>query len=120
MPWPPQVEDVKADLGLAPSDTRDDANLQVVLDAAVAWVEEQRLGDYNFAGATAGDEAALPVPTAAVVLGTIRLAVREHSLRRSPTGLIDSGEFGTVRVPRVGDDIHRLLGTGPYRRPLVG
>lgn len=119
MLWPPQLDDVKADLGRDRTDTRDDAVLQVELDAAVAFVEQQRRGDFNFAGATTGDDAALPAPTASVVLGTVRLAIRWHTLRRSPDGLIDAGDLGQVRVPRIGADIEAQLGIGNYREPMV-
>lgn len=120
LPWPPQLDDLKAELRLDRSDTRDDERLQVVLDGAVAHVESQREGDFNFTGATTGDDAALPAPGHDFHLGTIRLAVRWHTLRRSPDGLVDGGELGSVRVPRIPADIERLLGIGAYRCPLVG
>lgn len=120
MPWPPQVEDLKADLNVERADTRDDAELQTVLDAAVALVERERVGDLNFAGATSGADALLPAPGADVVKGTLRLAVRWWNRRRSPDGLIDSGgEFGSSRVPRFDSDIERMLAIGPYRIPMV-
>lgn len=119
MPWPPQVEDLKADLKIAPSDTRDDADLQTDLDAAVAHVETMLAGDYNFTTATTGAVALLPVPTPDVVKGTIRLAARWNDRRRSPTGTIDAGEFGNTRIPTTDADIERMLGIGRYRRPMV-
>lgn len=116
LPWPPQLDDVKAELRIERSDTRDDANLQVVLDSAVDYVEEHRSGDFNFDGTLI----TLPVPPHRIHLGTVRLAVRWHTLRRSPDGLVDAGDFGTVRVPNVPADIERMLGLGNFRRPLVG
>jgi uncharacterized protein YjiS (DUF1127 family) len=122
MLWPPQVDDLKADLGLARSDTRDDANLQMVLDAAVATVEEELYGDFNFSGAEVDEFGVLlpPVPPN-VVMGTIRLARRWHERRRSPDGLIDTGggEFGPIRIPRGDADIQWMLGVGNFRRPMV-
>lgn len=120
LPWPPQLDDVKVELRIDRSDTRDDERLQVVLDAAVAHVEAHRAGDFNFVGATAGTVAALPYPGYDFHLGTVRLAVRWHTLRRSPDGLVDAGDLGTVRVPPVPADIERMLGLGRFRRPLVG
>lgn len=120
MLWPPQVEDLKADLGWEPSKTDDDANLQTVLDAAVATVERELYGDFNFAGATIGVDALLPDVSADVVMGTLRLARRWHDRRRSPAGLIDTGgEFGSVRIPRLDSDIEQMLGIGWHRRPMV-
>jgi hypothetical protein len=108
------VDDLKADIGLLPSETRDDAALQVVLDAAVATVERELEGDWNF-----GSTSLLPSPPDRVVVGTVRLAARWHALRRSPEGVIDAGDLGTLRVPHIGADIERMLGVGKYRRPMV-
>ncbi len=117
MPWPPQLDDLKADMKIPRSDTRDDDNLQTDLDAAVALVERELLGDFNFDGVTYPTQ---PAPSRDVVKGTIRYAVRIGSRRRSPDGLVDSGaDFGTSRIPRFDADIERLLGVGPYRRPAV-
>lgn len=116
LPWPPQLDDLKAELRLERSDTRDDAVLQTVLDAAVAHVEEYRAGDFDFSGT----DTTLPAPGHGFRLGTLRLATRWHALSRSPDGLVDAGDFGTVRVPNVPADLERLLGLGRYRRPLVG
>lgn len=119
MLWPPQLDDLKAEMRIDRSETADDANLQVALDAAVEYVEVKRAGDFNFTGATTGALALLPTPGTKIVLGTLRLAVREHTLRRSPDGMIDNGEFGRVAVPRAMADIELLLGIGVYRTPMV-
>lgn len=121
LPWPPQLDDVKAEMKLDRTDTRDDANLQVALDIAVDYVQEHRAGDFAFLGTEVdADDVALPAPPYRIFQGTVRLAVRWHTLRRSPDGLVDAGEFGTVRVPNVPADIDRMLGLGNFRRPLVG
>lgn len=118
-PWPPQIEDLKTDLGV--SDSRDDFRLQQVLDAAVGVVERELEGACNFTGAAAAaGEPVLPEPSPSVVLGTIRYAGRWHSRRQSPDGRIDNGELGSARVPGFDPDIERMLGTGRFRPPMVG
>lgn len=114
MPWPPQLLDLKIDLGVG--DTRDDVVLQTVLDAAVEWVANARRSSFNFAGTPAS---LLPAPTANIVLGTLRLAGRWHSRRRSPDGLVDMGELGSSRISSYDPDIERLLSVGRYRKAVV-
>jgi hypothetical protein len=113
--WPPQLQDLKDDLGL--SDGRDDVTLSTSLDAAVVYVEDARAGDFNFA---ADPDSLLPAPGSSIELGTIRLAGRWHNRRRSPDGLIDMGELGSARIPSVDSDLERLLGVGRFRAPMVG
>lgn len=115
-PWPPLLEDLKADLNISASDTRDDLNLATDLAAARAVVERELKGDFDFVG----NNALLSPPSADVLKGTVRLAGRFNARRRSPDGLVDSGpDFGTSRVPRFDADIERMLGVGPYRRPMI-
>lgn len=112
MTWPPDLdEDLKKDLGIDAEDTARDAEYRQVLDAAVAKVEEIRGGDFNF---TADPLSDLPEPTADLVLGTVRLAGRWHTRRRSPDGLIQMDQLGSSRVPSFDPDIDRLLGIGRY------
>lgn len=108
--WPPSLEELKDDLGIDDGDTRDDARLLRVLDSSVAFVQRVRSG-FNY---DADPESTLPEPTEDLRLGTIRLAGRWHTRRRSPDGLIEAGEFGTTRVPSFDPDIERLLGIGRY------
>jgi hypothetical protein len=115
VPWPPQLQDVKDYVGV--TDNRDDASLQVALDAAVSYVEDVLAGSYNFVG---DPLSLLPLPTARVVQGTVRYAARQHSLRRSPDGTIDMGELGTARIPTYDPAIEQLLGIGRWRAPMVG
>jgi len=117
--WPPQLDDLKAELGRARTDTADEPQLQLVLDASVAEVERERFGDLNFSNSTTGADSLLPAPSADVVLGTLRMAIRLWHRRRSPEGFVDLGEFGHSRVPRWDADIDRLLGIGEFRRPMV-
>lgn len=115
--WPPKLELLKSDLGseFDQVDDRDDERLQLVLDAAVAQVEQVRT-DFNYTNDVLSDA---PEPTDALVLGTVRLAGRWHTRRRSPDGLIAGGDFGSSRVPSFDPDIERLLGIGRFRGPVV-
>lgn len=113
MPWPPQLQDVKG----AATDSRDDVALQDALDAAVAYVEEARAGDFNFTGSSLS---LLPVPDPKVFRGTVQLARRWFQRLSSPEGLVDMGELGTARIPSVDPDIERQLGIGRFRGPMVG
>jgi hypothetical protein len=111
MAWPPTLEELKADQKI-PVDTDDDS-LQVNLDAAVAFVEAVRT-DLDFSAEPEGK-----APNAQVILGTIRLAARWFTRRRSPEALVDAGELGSARVPSFDPDIERLLSIGRYRGPVV-
>lgn len=110
--WPPVLNDLKTDMKIDLTDTRDDTRLTQVLNASIAYVVRQRAGVYNF-----GAEPLLPNPTDDLWLGTIRLAARWHVRRRSPDALVDLGELGSNRVPSVDPDIERLLGVGRYAGP---
>lgn len=114
--WPPTLDELKDDLSIDLTDTRDDTKLQRELDAAVAFVERVRTG-INY---TADPESADPDPTDDLFLGTLRLAGRWKTRRRSPDGLINQGELGTSRVPGVDADIERLLRIGRFAKPKVG
>lgn len=104
--------DLKADLGV--EDERDDDALRDVLAAAVAFVERMRPEfDYTHPVITGFG------PPEDVRLGTIRLAGRWHTRRRSPDGLVQMAELGASRVPSFDPDIERLLGIGRYRKPVI-
>lgn len=113
MSWPPSLDELKLDAGIP--DTRDDEKLDLVLAAAVAFVERVRGASFNFSGDLGS---ALPDPTDDIVLGTIRLAVRWHNRRRSPDALVDMADIGSARVPSFDPDIERLLGIGKFRGPV--
>lgn len=114
--WPPTLDALKTDLRSRGEDPftldPDDDRLTQVLDAAVAFVERVRAGAFNFDG-DLGSE--LPDPTSDLELGTLRLAGRWHTRRRSPDGLVEMGELGAGRVPSFDPDIDRLLGIGRFR-----
>lgn len=113
--WPPQLSGLKERLKI--TDSRDDVVLARDLAAAVAYVERELDGDFDFGGV--GDEA-LPAPTPDVHEGAVRYAMRLNSRTRSPDGLvIDAGDLGSARVPSIDADIERLIGVGRFRRPMV-
>jgi hypothetical protein len=112
--WPPTLDDLKADM--RDTTARDDAALQIVLDAAIAFVERVHAGGFNFAGELITE---LPDPPADFVLGTLRLAGRWHVRRRSPDGLVAAGDLGNQRVPSVDQDIARLLRIDRYRGSVI-
>jgi hypothetical protein len=111
--WPPEVDQLKVDMKI--TDTRDDARLQLVLDAAVTFVERVHTGRWDFSGQLP----ALPDVPADVVLGTMRLAGRLHLRRRSPDGLVSNGDLGVARVATTDPDIERLLRIGRFRRSVI-
>ncbi|HEY0638712.1 MAG TPA: hypothetical protein VGD67_13765 [Pseudonocardiaceae bacterium] len=114
--WPPALSELKTDLdtSAAGDDTRDDVALQVVLDAAVEFVQRVR-PSFNY---DADPLSELPDPPADLRLGTLRLASRWHTRRRSPDALVAMAELGAARVPSFDPDIERLLGIGRYRGPV--
>lgn len=113
MTWPPALDELKSDMKI--TDARDDARLQQVLDAAVAYVERAHAGAFAFAEVVSD----LPEVPADIQLGTLRLAGRWHIRRRSPDGVIQAGDLGVSRVPTVDADIERLLRVGRYRGSVI-
>lgn len=117
MAWPPTLPELKVAMNRDLDDTRDDERLQEDLDAAVAFVERVRSGDFNF---TADPLSTLPDPTPDLVLGTKRLAARWHARLRSQDGTVDMGELGLTRVAGSDPDINRLLRIGRHQKARVG
>ncbi|MEV7263975.1 hypothetical protein AB0N38_10530 [Micromonospora aurantiaca] len=123
MSWPPAVDELVLDLrgaalpGEPPPDTSDTDRLRQVLDAAVAYVQRVKAGVVDFGDAGLGTD--LPAPDADLRLGTLRLAGRWHTRRRSPDALIQMADFGASRVPSVDADIERLLRIGRYSPPVI-
>ena len=116
MTWPPSLSDVKVDLRI--DDTVDDDALNACLSAAIDFVEERHGGAYNFAG-DADPFSTLPSVPSSVRLGTVRLAGRWFTRRRSPDGLISSADFGASRIPSFDSDIERLLKIGRYAKSVI-
>lgn len=110
MEWPPALEALKLDLGIEEDDDRDDERLKLMLAAAVSFVERVR-PRFNY---QANPIVEHPEPTADLALGTIRLAGRWHTRRRSPDGLVQMAELGAARIPSFDPDIERLLGVGRF------
>lgn len=122
MAWPPNLQAFKTNLISRGEDVSDldddDARLQQVLDAAVAEVERIHAGRFNFAG---DPDDPRPEPGPQISLGTLMLAGRWHTRRRSPDGLVEMGqEMGSSRVPSFDPDIDRLLRIGRHGIPVVG
>lgn len=95
----------------------DDERLQRALDAAVAFVERVRKGQFNF------DDDPLstrPAPTADLKLGTLMLARRFCQRRRSPDGLVQMAGLGASKVTSFDPDIDRLLRIGKHAKARVG
>lgn len=112
MAWPPTLDELKTDMKIGLEDDRDDERLTQVLAAAVAWVQRNKAGRYDFAG---DPTSPLEAPGTDIELGTLRLAARWHTRRRSPDGLVQvAQEMGSNRVPSFDPDIDRLLGIGRY------
>lgn len=118
MTWPPTLDELKVDLGIDLTDVRDDDRLDQVLDAAVSFVERVR-PDLRY-DTSDPDQLELPAPGADVRLGTLRLAGRWHTRRRSPDGMVSMGELGAGRVSTFDGDIDRLLRIGRHQRARVG
>jgi hypothetical protein len=84
----------------------------VQLDAAVSFVERVRPG-FNYQADPLSDA---PAPTPDLALGTLRLAGRWYTRRRSPDGLVTmGGDLGSARIPSFDPDIERLLGIGRFK-----
>lgn len=119
MAWPPTLADLKVDMKIAANDTRDDAQLQQALDAAVAFVARVRRSSYNFdrdLGSFLPDPALAPD----LILGTLRLARRWKDRARSPAGIIEMADLGAARVSSGDADIDRLLRIGRHLKPAIG
>lgn len=113
---PPTLDQLKLDAisagSVSPAD-RDDAKLQMVLDAAIAYAMRAR-PELNYDGNPFNHNRA---PGAEFVLGVYRQAFRWHTRRKSPDATISMGELGTSRVPSFDPDIERMLGIGRYKGP---
>lgn len=115
--WPPTLDELKTDLSIALGETRDDVRLTQVLDAAVDFVQRVHPGfQYDELDP---EQAELPEPGADMRLGTLRLAGRWHTRRRSPDGMVQMDQLGAGRVASFDADIDRLLRIGRHRGPVI-
>jgi hypothetical protein len=109
------INEMKLEQQSDPSED-DLARLQRDLDAAVEFVERIHAGRFNFSGAPS----VLPLPGPSLKLGTLMMAIRLDTRRRSPDGSVYMGEQGAARVSREDPDISRLLRIGRHSIPRVG
>ena len=115
MTWPPDITRLKRDLNI--TDSRDDAVLQEQLDAAVGFVQRYHDGRFEFDplfGVTG-----LPAPGPEMELGTLRLAGRWYTRRRSPDGVIAMGDLGAQNIPGFDSDLERMLEMGRYGGSVI-
>lgn len=117
--WPPTLAILKQDAEIDVTDTRDDMRLQQVLDAAVSFVERVR-PRFNYTADPMLDPLVYPDPTADLELGTVRLAFRWHTRRRSPDALVAMGDLGSARVPSFDPDIEKMLRIGRWAKAVLG
>jgi hypothetical protein len=118
MSWPPTVDDLKLDLDLVDADDRDTLVLSQQLAAAVAFVERTHRGRYYFDPVTAVFQD-LPLPGPEMELGTVRLAGRWYSRRRSPDGIVALGDLGSSNIPGFDSDLERMLEMGRYGGSMI-
>ncbi len=113
--WPPLLADLKTDMQVDISDTRDDVALAQVLAASISFIEGVHSETYDFGQESGSD---LPAPDETLALGVCRLAARWHTRRRSPDALVSMGELGSGRVPSFDTDIDRMLRIGRFAPPV--
>lgn len=114
--WPPTLAMLKQDQRVPVEDTRDDDDFSMQLEAAIAYVAGMHAENYDVTGESGST---LPAVPAQMVLGTIRLAVRWKTRRRSPDALITAGEMGAARVPSFDPDIERMIEIGRFAPPVT-
>lgn len=111
--WPLDLADLKTDMKIPPAETRDDAALQLDLDAAVGFAVDRKRGKYRF-DTTDPNQFDLPPPPADFMLGVLRLAARWNARRRSQDAMVNMQEFGIARVAFTDPDIDRMLRLGRF------
>lgn len=122
MPGWVTLDDLVVDLELPDADSATDLSPEdqqrygLRLDGAVEFVERIHRGRFNF---DADPDSALPLPGPTLKLGTLMLARRWNTRRRSPDGLVTWGE-GASRVSFEDPDLNRQLRIGRHAIPRVG
>lgn len=117
--WPPTLDDLKNDLDIDRDDTRQDDMLTRQLAAAKGFVMRIHRGRYEFGTDAFAALSALEPPGPEMVLGTVRLANRWVSRRRSPDGVIAMGDVGTQTIPGFDSDLERMLEMGRYGGSMI-
>lgn len=113
MVWPPTVDDVRKELRIVALTPDATDIMQTSLDAAIAYVEDNRPDVWSPDGATF--EA-----TPRIHKGTVRYAGRLYTRSVNQPGIEASTELGTPPTYALDSDIAQLLGVMRYRRPSVG
>jgi hypothetical protein len=112
--WPPSLVDLRVDMGdRDDQDDSKDPSMSMVLDAAVQHVRDIKGWKYDIAAVEESGVVKV-APTAALILGTIRLAARWHSRRSTQDNLMTLGDAGGLVVPGYDSDIERLLQVGRF------
>ena len=131
--WPPQLDDLKDEVGIPRTDSRNNASLQRILDASCEYVADQRRGEYDFSGEPPAEPVEtvdawgfpvivtpLPPPGSLLIQGTMMLASRWVNRKSSPDGRIDLAELGNFRITSTDPDIEMMLGIKRARKPMIG
>lgn len=112
MSWvAPTLDDVKLDLNV-PSD-RDDAELTLILAAAISYVETFHATNYDFA-----NTGVYPAVPAHFGLGIIRQVSRWMARRNSPDAMLQAADVSS-RVPSWDADIENMLRMGRASKGIV-
>lgn len=112
---PATVPQAKDELGIDPEDVRDDARLQLRVDAVNAQVRSWPCS----APAVDADDWAAP-ELGDVVLGANMLVARLFRRKNSPAGVESFGSNGAVYVMRTDPDIAQMLKLGAWSGPQLG
>lgn len=113
---PTGLASVKGQLGI--TDARDDARLQLIVDAVNSQVRSWPVSLAAVDTSTTADPAR-PWP-ARIVLGATLLCARLFRRKNSPAGVEAFGAEGAAYVMRSDPDIAQLLELGSWQGPMVG
>jgi hypothetical protein len=112
--WPPTVTDVKLDMARNQQVSVSDDDIAICLGAAIDWVTDRKGGTWDLSSSAESESGALTPPDQAIILGTVRLAIRWIIRRRSGDGMLSAGEQGNTRVASFDADIYRMLRIGRH------
>lgn len=113
---PASLPDVKVQLSI--TDARDDARLQLIVDAVNSQVRSWPVSLAAVDTDPAADPAR-PWP-ARITLGAAMLCARLFRRKNSPAGVEAFGSEGAAYVMRSDPDIAQLLELGSWQGPMVG
>lgn len=108
---PTTVPAVKAQLGIAAEDIRDDTRLTATVAAVNSMVRTWRVSEAAVGSETWPDR---------IVYGSTLLAARYFRRKNSPAGVESMGAQGAVYVMRTDPDVAQLLQLGTHAHPTVG